>query len=441
VRIDTTSASGSFAVAEGGLFQFGHSKGEAISPRHHRPDLPQLKVVLSTLDPLGLLVATDVIEGHRADDPLYIPSVECVRKTLDRRGLLYVGDAKRAAFETRVFLARGSDHYLCPLAKAQCTEAQLAAYLALPAAQTPAAICDGQGHRLAEAFESSEPLTAQADGEPLMWVERRLVVRSLGQAEAVEKALWGRLEAAEAQLARLSERRRGKRRYDDRAAFEARVGTILKRPNVEALLRVGIEEEIEQRTVQAYGDKPARTEWQRRFSVAVERDEAALAEHLARLAWRVYATNDEGLTLAEAVWAYRSQYTIERSFGRLKGQPLSLSPMYLQRDDHATGLLRLLSLGLRVLILLEFVLRRQLASEQATLVGLYAGNPKRATARPTAERLLEAFKDITLTVVVFPEGRHYHLTPLTALQVRILCLLGFAAEVYTRLCNESSKPP
>lgn len=434
VRIDTTSASGYFTVTEGGLFQFGHSKD-------HRPDLPQLKVVLSTLDPLGLPLATEVVEGHRADDPLYIPSVERVRKALDRRGLLYVGDAKMAALATRAFLDRGGDHYLCPLAKTQCPAAQLAAYLALPAAQTPVAICDGEGHRLAEAFETSQKLTAELEGEPFTWVERRLIVRSIGQAEKAEKALQGRLAAAEADLARLNERRRGRRRYDERTAFEAQVEAILKRHRVAPLLRIRIEEEIDERRVRAYGDQPARTQWQRRFSVVVARNEAALAEHLAGLGWRVYASNHEGLTLAEAVWAYRSQYTIERSFGRLKGQPLSLSPMYLQRDDHATGLIRLLSLGLRVLILLEFVVRRQLAVEQATLAGLYAGNPKRATARPTAERLLEAFQHITLTVVVLPEGRHYHLTPLTALQRRILCLLGFAVEVYTRLCRESSKPP
>jgi len=30
----------------------------------------------------------------------------------------------------------------------------------------------------------------------------------------------------------------------------------------------------------------------------------------------------------------------------VKGHPLSLSPMYVERDDHATGLVRLLSLAL-----------------------------------------------------------------------------------------------
>jgi len=95
---------------------------------------------------------------------------------------------------------------------------------------------------------------------------------------------------------------------------------------------------------------------------------------------------------------------------------------------------------LRVLTLVEFVVRRQLASEEATLAGLYAGNAKRETARPTAERLLEAFQDVTLTVI---EGAHQvyrHLTALSPLQERILALLGFSSRVYTRLCTVSHEP-
>ena len=95
---------------------------------------------------------------------------------------------------------------------------------------------------------------------------------------------------------------------------------------------------------------------------------------------------------------------------------------------------------MRVLTLVEFVVRRQLASEEATLAGLYAGNAKRETARPTAERLLEAFQDVTLTVI---EGAHQvyrHLTALSPLQERILALLGFSSRVYTRLCTVSHEP-
>jgi transposase len=66
------------------------------------------------------------------------------------------------------------------------------------------------------------------------------------------------------------------------------------------------------------------------------------------------------LSLDDAILAYRKEYIIERGFGRLKGKPLSLTPMYLQINDHDTGLISLLTIGLRVLTLLEFVVRSKL---------------------------------------------------------------------------------
>ena len=129
-------------------------------------------------------------------------------------------------------------------------------------------------------------------------------------------------------------------------------------------------------------------------------------------------------SLSEAVLGYRDQYIVERGCGRLKARPLSLRPMYLERDDHATGLIRLLTIGLRVLTLLEFSVRKRLAEEGTELAGLYASNPKRSTARPSAELLLEAFNGIDLVVIQAPHRRLRHLTPLTQPQNRILNLSG-----------------
>jgi transposase len=60
-------------------------------------------------------------------------------------------------------------------------------------------------------------------------------------------------------------------------------------------------------------------------------DEAALESAVRRLGWRIYSTNQpvEQLSLEQAVLAYRSEYLVERSLGRLKGRPLSLTPMYV----------------------------------------------------------------------------------------------------------------
>ena len=63
VRLDTTTASTYQAADPQGLFRRGVSKD-------HRPDLAQVKAMLATLDPLGLPLATTVVDGSRADDPL-----------------------------------------------------------------------------------------------------------------------------------------------------------------------------------------------------------------------------------------------------------------------------------------------------------------------------------------------------------------------------------
>jgi len=72
-----------------------------------------------------------------------------------------------------------------------------------------------------------------------------------------------------------------------------------------------------------------------------------------------------------------------------------------------------LTIGLRVLTPLEFTVRRCLATQHEELAGLYTGNPKRSAARPTAETLLEAFKDITLAIITIGEEIQRHLTPLS----------------------------
>jgi hypothetical protein len=102
--------------------------------------------------------------------------------------------------------------------------------------------------------------------------------------------------------------------------------------------------------------------------------------------------------------------------------------------------MRLLSMALQVLTLVEFVVRRQWAAEETTLAGLYVDNAKRETARPTAERLLEALQEVTLTVVEQGQRVYRHLTALSPLQERILALLGFSSRVYTRLCTVSHEP-
>src|SRR5947209_2801775 len=221
-----------------------------------------------------------------------------------------------------------------------------------------------------------------------------------------------------AALRELLVRRQGKPVLAERAAVEQAVADTLVQFRVEGLLRVTVSEQVTEQRVRAYRERPATVRTQSRFTISSQMDPEALTSAIEQLGWRVYATNQvaDGLSLAQAVEAYRDEYLVERNFGRLKGHPLSLSPMYVERDEHATGLVRLLSLAFLVLPLLEFVVRRHLAQERTSLAGLYAGNPKRATTHPTTERLLEAFQEMSLTLVIEPHQTRRHVTVLSPLK-------------------------
>jgi transposase len=209
VHVDSTSASAYATVSDGGLFQFGHSKDA-------RPDLPQIKVMQAVLDPLGMPLATDVVSGERADDPLYLPCIARVQASVGRHGLLYVGDCKMASRETRARLVGPGDFYLCPLPQVQLAEGELDMALE--------AIWRGEQHLspvtregpqgalevIAEGYEYTVAMRQQVGEHVQTWTERRLVVRSVRQAQAAEAALRARVAKAIAQINALNQRGRGK---------------------------------------------------------------------------------------------------------------------------------------------------------------------------------------------------------------------------------------
>ena len=441
VRVDSTTASGYWTVTENGLFQHGHSKD-------HRPDLPQLKVMMSALDPMGMPVATQVVSGERADDKLYIPAIKQVSASLDEHGLLYVGDCKMAALGIRAFIHNSQDFYLCPLSEVQLPDETLEAYLrpvwdgtqALTAIERVNA--EGQLEQIAEGYEQNISLRAEIDNKTITWNERRLIIRSFQYVRAAQEGLHKRLEKGQTELFELNEHKQGKRQFEDATGMQTVADKILKHHRVVGLLKFNILDESTERHIRAYGDRPARTEIEHTLTLLAEIDDLAVQEAERCLGWRVYATNhpQDVLPLEKAVLAYREEYLVEHGFGRLKGKPLSLSPMYLQSDERATGLIHLLSIGLRILTLIEYQARKHLAELDEKLSGIYAGNPKRATAHPTTEAMLQAFKGIYLSVVAIGDQVLYHVTPLSDVQTKILSLLDFPTGIYTQLANNFSKP-
>jgi transposase len=434
VRIDATTAN-SYAdvVSETGLLQFGHSKDD--------PDRPQLKIAAGVLDPLGMPLATVVVPGNTTDDPLYVPIIRAVQESFGRGGRTYVGDCKMAALATRAFVAEAGDFYLCPLSENQLSRAERATLLqpVFAGTQPLDRVCrpgeEGEPDELvAEGFSVDVELTATVGEREVRWQERRWLVRSLAYAQAQQAALERRLGKAAEALRGLVGRKQGKKQLFHAELVEA-AEAVVQREGVEGLLGYAFRAQFRARPVRAYGGRPAREEVEVSFEVEVSREEGLIEQRKREMGWQVYASNGTAQTLAQVVWAYRGQYRVEDDWSRLKGRPLGLTPMYLQDEGRMRGLVYLLSVALRLLSLLEWQARERLRQEGAKLRGVYAGQGGRKTARPSAELLLDALKAISVSVVEV-EGRAYALlSPLTAVQRRLLELWGLPPDLYEKVAS------
>ena len=125
---------------------------------------------------------------------------------------------------------------------------------------------------------------------------------------------------------------------------------------------------------------------------------------------------------------YRRQWQPGRGFHLFKRGRLPALPIYFRDEQRIRVLMFLLTLALRVFTLMEFVVRRQLSDQQQSLAGLYDGNPKPTTNRPTAERLLRAFCGISL---YFHRDGSTEISPLNCLQQQVLKFMRFPESIYT----------
>jgi len=447
VRLDATVGTVGHNPAKHTLFKVGKAKNGSYET--------QYKLMLASLDPLGLPLVVDIEAGNVADDPLYLPSYRRVKQIIKENGLLIVGDSKMSAIGARAEIVVGKDYYLTPLAWLKDEPDLLDELLSkwqeggeertnifLPQ-DIPA---DGSAPdpklAIAYGFEVSRGREVVRDGQTIEWAERLLVIRSDSYTKSMHQGLHRRLAKAEAALNKLTPAKgRGKRQIKDEVSLLRAIEQIEKQYRVGGLFHYSYEQQVTERHVRAYKDKPARTERQVRYQLTVSRNQAAIAQAEFKAGWRIYGTNApaEQVSLAEAVLAYRDQYLVENIFRRLQGKFLSITPVYVQRDDHARGLFHLLTLGSRVLALGDYQAKQALAKEgpDAELTGIYAGNPNRGTARPTTERMLQAFEHINLLLLpseMSGDGQATcFVTQLSPVQERILALLGLPTSLYTSL--------
>ncbi len=427
VRLDSTSVSVyQDANPPDGLIRHGVSK-------EHRPDLAQFRVMLASLDPLGLPLACHPVPGNRSDDLLYIPAYDDAMRALETTAVLVVGDNKMAALATRAHIVRGGSAYVCAYRPAKAT-AQIAGWV------TEALAHPEDWHELREVDERTGEITTlaviaerervQQEGETT-WTERVLVARSARAQAGLRRRRERMLGWVAEQLTALSRPpRQGRRVYRTAAALEAAVADLLRDACLEGVVWVRPEEHTRRDGTSCWAVGA--------FGV----DLTAWRDMVDRLGWQIYLTSTTPAQYAAPtlVAAYRQQAIQERGFARLKTRNLHIRPVYLSDERRIAGLTWLLCLALRVLTLTEHRLRATLQQRGEHLAGLNPASRRQATQRPTTERVIAAFQYLTRSTVALPDAVHYHVTPLTPLQDQILALLQLPADLYARLASPAPKP-
>ncbi|SLM30106.1 transposase [Desulfamplus magnetovallimortis] len=398
-------------------------------------------------------LASDVVSGEKADDGLYIPVIDRINESLKKPGLLFSGDCKMSSLGIRYHLVSTGHHYLCPLPLTGKTADEMEQWITQGIEKNEGDILtsvfreNDKGEQLltANGYELDRLQLFEKDGKEIQWEERVLVIHSPAHADRQSAGLETRLGKAKTKIEALTPQRgRGKRQITNETDLLQAITKVLKEYRVEDFLHVEYEKQVESTTKfvgkgRGSNDREKRVQEKIRYQIiAVVRDEEKIDGQKKRFGWKAFVTDlsADKLSLEDAVLSYRNEYRVERIFNRLKSR-FNIAPLFVRKDDQIKGLTYLLTLGVRVLTLIEFVIHRSLKQDNTGLAGMHPENRRKLASKPSAERILKAFSKINLTIIRDMAGNVIlrSLTPLTSLQEEIMQRLKIHPSVYHQLEN------
>ena len=452
IKLDSTTAYGHHKIIEDGVMQKGWSKD-------HRPDLPQLKIMVAVEGKTGLQITSDVVPGNENDDPLYLPVIERTRTIVDTTNCLMCGDCKMSALYIRASIAKNKEFYLAPMQMSNektrlefCDlvkqivdgnqEAQLINETFVENNKTVNRII-GAGYEI----EKNHSYVGD-DGIVFEWRERLLIVRSFEHAKNEIKKFETKVTNLENDLIKLTSKLHSSKETAEKELL-SKIEKKLNSEEVSDLFKIEtkliIEEKNQKRSEKRNGK--VREGYYKivkyRYAVSLVRiDLEKLTNIKYKLGWRLYVTNAEKkhLTFCNAYKYYRkTMYVIEIGFHVLKDY-IKISPLFVRNQDQIIGMTRLLMLALKILTLMTAEIRSNMKKDNIILEGIYAGQPKRQHPFPTAQSILQYFsrQDIALIGVKMDGGWKWDITPLTCMCQIILKLLRIS-ESYNNLVETVSK--
>ena len=430
----------STSITLSGIYQSGDGRARGGRPtaaitwghnKDHRPDLKQLLWILTVSKDGAVPIAYRVADGNTADDVTHIPTWDGLVTLTGETSFLYVADKKLCSSEAMGYIASHGGRFLTVLPRSRKEDSFFRAWVQ---DHTPAweEVARHPGKRIGDPEQVWRAVPSpipSAEDYRIVWVW------SSAKARQDHASRQGRIEAGIKALEELAGRVSGpKSRFHSRVAVEEAAAAKLSGGGAERWVGFEVTETIEDSFRQERRGRPgAKTRYRKttcaRFSITWKVSGDAVAYDARSDGCFPLITNDEAMTPAELLAAYKYQPNLEKRHAQLKGTQL-VGEMFLKSPARIEGLLFCHFIALLTQALIEREIRAAMAAEQRKSLMLYPED--RACAAPTAARVVEIFSDVARHSLL-QGGRLVQVfePTLTPLQLEVLGLLGIAPSAYS----------
>jgi transposase len=401
---------------------FGYNKD-------HRPDLKQLLYSITISDDGAVPLHCKLYDGNTTDDAVHRDTWTFLRQLVGHSDFLYVADSKLCSRDNMSFIAGQQGRFLTVMPRTRSEDSWFRS-------QVPTQSLDWQEvHREPNprrqdgpdvVYQAVESPQRSSEGHRLLWY------RSSQKAEQDRQQRAQRLQRAQTRVDGLH----GGGRRGWATAEQARQAgeRIVQEEQVQAWLQIVVRQEVAEEYRQIGRGRPGpATEYRRiehrHYRLHLEEDGEALRREGLCDGLFPLMTNDEELSLREALHKYKYQPFVEKRHEQLKSV-FAVTPMWLKNVGRVASLLWLYYVVELVAALVEREVRQRMEEHGWASLALYPEG--RASGAPTAALVfgvLEGHRRHRLLNEQGQELRRFH-DALTEAAQEAVALLGVDRAAY-----------
>ena len=350
---------------------FGYNKD-------HRPDLKQLLFSITVSADGAVPVHCKTYDGNVTDDQIHIETWDFLCQLVGHADFLYVADCKLCTRDNMSHIAGSGGRFLTVLPRTRAENDWFRGYLQQQAPAWREVRREPNPRRQAGpdiVYDGVESPQRTAEGYRVLWY------RSSQKREEDCAQRQMRMERARAWLEGSQAPGRRPIRVNAQALQAGR--EVLQREGAERWLRVRVEADVEESFHQVGPGRPGPdTEYRRvetrTYRVHFDEDVAAVAADALCDGLFPLVTNDEALSLEEALAKYKYQPFVEKRHEQLKSV-FGVAPVWLKSPRRVAALLWLYFVVELVQALVEREVRRQMRARCVRRLNLYPeGRPSQA---------------------------------------------------------------